>query len=130
MLRKPDTVIVNELVDSGSAMGGHRFSGDDVARAHGYFASGHDAYYMQQALPPQHDARSDHEIFTGLARVLGFAEAFTETKVNAIGSEIWERSQSSQSSKAFSCQHSRNLKQRAYTACQKASRQGLDGRLS
>ena len=53
-------------------------------------ASSHDPYahYMQQALPPQYDARSDHEIFAGLARALGLLRLSRKTKVNAIGSEI------------------------------------------
>jgi biotin/methionine sulfoxide reductase len=33
---------------------------------------------MEAALPPQHEARSDHAIFQGLARTLGFESEFTE----------------------------------------------------
>ena len=49
---------------------------------------------MQQAIKPQHEARSDHEIFAGLAAVLGFAEAFIENKNEREWIEdIWQRSQ-------------------------------------
>ena len=58
-------------------------------------ASSHDPYahLMEAALPPQHEARSDHQIFTGLAQRLGIEEAFTEGR-DELGwlRNMWERS--------------------------------------
>ena len=57
---------------------------------------------MQQALPPQHEARSDHEIFVGLAERLGFAEAFTDNKDEQQWlRDMWQRSQQAAEQQGF-----------------------------
>lgn len=103
--RKPDTVIVNEPWWTPVAQWADIvFPATTSLERTDICASSHDPYahYMQQALPPQHDARSDHEIFTGLARVLGFAEAFTENKSERDWlRDMWERSQSSAKQQGF-----------------------------
>jgi biotin/methionine sulfoxide reductase len=57
---------------------------------------------MQQALPTQHDARSDHDIFTGPGWNVGFRRAFTENKSERVWlKDMWERSQSLAAQQGF-----------------------------
>ena len=103
--RKPDTVIVNEPWWTPVAQWADIvFPATTSLERTDICASSHDPYahYMQQALPPQHDARSDHEIFAGLAGVLGFAEAFTENKSEREWlKDMWERSQTLAAQQGF-----------------------------
>ena len=96
--RKPDTVIVNEPWWTPVAQWADIvFPATTSLERSDICASSHDPYahYMQQALPPQFDARSDHAIFAGLASVLGIAEAFTENKSERDWlKDMWMRSQS------------------------------------
>lgn len=81
--RKPDSVIVNEPWWTPTAQWADIvFPATTSLERSDICASSHDpfAHRMQQALPPQHEAKSDHQIFAGLAEVLGFAEGFTENK--------------------------------------------------
>jgi biotin/methionine sulfoxide reductase len=103
--RKPDTVIVNEPWWTPVAQWADIvFPATTSLERSDICASSHDPYahYMQPALPPQHDARSDHDIFTGLAGMLGFAEAFTENKSEREWlKDMWERSQSLAAQQGF-----------------------------
>ncbi|XOV81475.1 MAG: molybdopterin-dependent oxidoreductase [bacterium] len=79
--RRPSTVIVNEPWWTPTAQWADIvFPATTALERQDICASSHDPYahVMQQALPPQHDARSDHEIFTGLAMRLDVGEAFVE----------------------------------------------------
>ena len=95
--RKPDTVIVNEPWWTPVAQWADIvFPATTSLERSDICASSHDPYahYMQQALPQQFDARSDHAIFAGLASVLGIAEAFTENKSERDWlKDMWMRSQ-------------------------------------
>ena len=79
--RKPSTVIVNEPWWTPTAQWADIvFPATTALEREDICASSHDPYAhaMQQALPVQHDARSDHEIFAGLAARLDVGEAFVE----------------------------------------------------
>ena len=95
--RKPDTVIVNEPWWTPIAQWADIvFPATTSLERNDICASSHDPYahFMQQAIEPQHEARSDHEIFAGLAAVLGFEDAFTESKNEREWiQDIWQRSQ-------------------------------------
>ena len=94
--RRPDTVIVNEPWWTPTAQWADivfpattSFERTDIC------ASSHDPYahLMQQAIPPQFDARSDYEIFAGLADKLGFADKFTQGKGEMEWlQDLWSRS--------------------------------------
>ncbi len=94
--RRPDTVIVNEPWWTPVAQWADivfpattQLERDDIC------ASSHDPYAhaMERAIPPQHEARSDHEIFKGLARRLGVLEQFTEGRSEREWLiQLWERS--------------------------------------
>ena len=94
--RRPDTVIVNEPWWTPVAQWADivfpattQLERDDLC------ASSHDPYahIMEQALPPQADARSDHEIFKGLAARFGVLEAFTEGRSEREWlAHMWDRS--------------------------------------
>ena len=94
--RRPETVIVNEPWWTPTAQWADivfpattSFERTDIC------ASSHDPYahLMQQALPPQFEARSDYEIFAGLADKLGFVAEFTQGKDEmAWLQDMWERS--------------------------------------
>ncbi|MEM7101359.1 MAG: molybdopterin-dependent oxidoreductase [Pseudomonadota bacterium] len=101
----PDTVIVNEPWWTPIA----RFA-DIVFPATTQLervdlcASSHDPYahFMEAAIPPQHDARSDHLIFRGLAKRLGVQEAFTEGRSEMDWlRNMWERSAKSAQAQGF-----------------------------
>lgn len=95
--RKPATVIVNEPWWTPVARWADivfpattQLERDDIC------ASSHDPYahVMETAIPPQHEARSDHEIFKGLAARMGLEEAFTEGKNEREWlADMWQRSQ-------------------------------------
>ena len=95
--RKPDTVVVNEPWWTPVAQWADIvFPATTSLERTDICASSHDPYahLMQQAIAPQHEARADHEIFAGLAQVLGFADAFTENKTEREWiQDIWQRSQ-------------------------------------
>ncbi len=79
--RKPATVIVNEPWWTPTAQWADIvFPATTALEREDICASSHDPYahVMQRAIPPQHDARSDHEIFAGLAAVLGVEDEFVE----------------------------------------------------
>ncbi len=79
--RKPDTVIVNEPWWTPTAQWADIvFPATTALERRDICASSHDpyAFLMEQALPPQHEARSDHEIFKRLAAALGVEKEFTE----------------------------------------------------
>ena len=81
--RRPDTVIVNEPWWTPVAQWADIvFPATTSLERADICASSHDPYahYMEQALAPQFDARSDHQIFAGLAQKLGLYEEFTENK--------------------------------------------------
>jgi biotin/methionine sulfoxide reductase len=94
--RRPDTVIVNEPWWTPVAQWADIvFPATTSLERTDICASSHDPYahLMQQAILPQHEARSDHEIFAGLADRLGFAGAFTENKTERQWLEdMWQRS--------------------------------------
>ena len=78
--RRPSTVIVNEPWWTPTAQWADIvFPATTALEREDICASSHDPYahVMQAALPAQHQARSDHEIFTGLAKRLGLDAAFT-----------------------------------------------------
>ncbi len=79
--RRPDTVIVNEPWWTPVArFADIVFPATTPLERTDICASSHDpwAHVMQQVIEPQGEARSDHEIFVGLARELGVEQAFTE----------------------------------------------------
>ena len=94
--RRPDTVIVNEPWWTPIAQWADivfpattQLERDDIC------ASSHDPYahIMERAIAPQHEARSDHEIFRGLSERLGVLEAFTEGRTEREWlANMWERS--------------------------------------
>ncbi len=95
--RKPDTVIVNEPWWTPVAQWADIvFPATTQLEREDICASSHDPYVhvMEAAIPPQHNARSDHEIFKGLAENLGFCDAFTEGKTDREWlADMWHRSQ-------------------------------------
>ena len=103
--QRPDTVIVNEPWWTPVAQHADIvFPATTSLERNDICASSHDpfAHYMQQALPPQHEARSDHEIFAGLAECLGFADAFTDDKDEQQWlRDMWRRSQQAAEQQGF-----------------------------
>ncbi len=104
--RRPDTVIVNEPWWTPVAQWADIvFPATTSLERTDICASSHDPYahLMQQAIPPQHQAKSDHEIFAGLAKWLGFNEAFTENKTERQWLEdMWQRSAALATQQGFS----------------------------
>ncbi len=94
--RKPDTVIVNEPWWTPTAQWADIvFPATTTLERSDLCASSHDPYahVMEQALPVQFDARSDHAIFKGLADRLGVLEAFTDGRDEREWLEhMWTRS--------------------------------------
>ena len=103
--RKPETVIVNEPWWTPVAQWADIvFPATTQLEREDICASSHDPYahVMEAAIPPQHNARSDHEIFKGLAKNLGFLDAFTEGKNDREWLEdMWQRSQTSAARDGF-----------------------------
>lgn len=95
--RQPATVIVNEPWWTPTAQWADIvFPATTALEREDICASSHDPYahIMEQALPPQLDARSDHEIFLGLAQQLGIADAFSGGKSPREWlQDMWERSE-------------------------------------
>ncbi len=77
--RKPETVIVNEPWWTPTAQWADIvFPATTSLERQDICASSHDpfAHAMERALPPQHEARSDHDIFKGLAARFDRLKAF------------------------------------------------------
>ena len=95
--RKPSTVIVNEPWWTPTAQWADIvFPASTALEREDICASSHDPYAhaMQQVIPVQGDARSDHEIFASLARELGIGDEFTEGKSPRDWLvDMWQRSQ-------------------------------------
>lgn len=104
--RLPDTVIVNEPWWTPVAQWADIvFPATTSLERMDICASSHDPYahFMEQAIAPQHEARSDHQIFSGLAVKLGFDAAFTENKSERQWIEdMWQRSADLASKQGFS----------------------------
>ena len=104
--RRPDTVIVNEPWWTPVAQWADIvFPATTSLERIDICASSHDPYahFMEQAIAPQHEARSDHQIFSGLAAKLGFEAAFTENKSERQWIEdMWQRSADLASTQGFS----------------------------
>ena len=94
--RRPSTVIVNEPWWTPTAQWADIvFPATTALEREDICASSHDPYahVMQAALPPQHEARSDHEIFTGLANRMSIGERFTEGRSEREWlQDMWRRS--------------------------------------
>ncbi|MFT5577599.1 MAG: biotin/methionine sulfoxide reductase [Paraglaciecola psychrophila] len=94
--RQPDTVIVNEPWWTPVAQWADIvFPATTQLEREDICASSHDPYahIMEQAIPPQHQARSDHLIFKGLAQQLGIEEQFTEGRNEREWmAQMWQRS--------------------------------------
>ena len=94
--RKPDTVIVNEPWWTPTAQWADIvFPATTALERRDICASSHDPYahVMEQVIEPQHEARSDHEIFKGLAEVLGLAAEFGEGRSEEQWlAHMWQRS--------------------------------------
>ena len=103
--RRPDTVIVNEPWWTPVAQWADIvFPATTSLERIDICASSHDPYahFMERAIPPQHEARSDHQIFSGLAAKLGFEAAFTENKSERQWIEdMWQRSADLASTQGF-----------------------------
>ena len=103
--RKPDTVIVNEPWWTPVAQWADIvFPATTQLEREDICANSHDPYahVMEAAIPPQHNARSDHEIFKGLADKLGFFDRFTEGKNDREWlADMWQRSQSAAAKQGF-----------------------------
>ena len=103
--RQPDTVIVNEPWWTPTAQWADIvFPATTAQEREDICASSHDnyAHFMQQALQPQGDARSDHQIFTGLAQHMGFAAAFTEGRTERQWlQKLWQDSQQRATEQGF-----------------------------
>ena len=95
--RKPETVIVNEPWWTPTAQWADIvFPATTAQEREDLCASSHDnyAHFMQQVLPVQGQARSDHQIFAGLAAQLGFHDAFTEGRTERQWlQKLWQDSQ-------------------------------------
>lgn len=79
--RKPDTVIVNDPWWTATARHADIVLPATTTLERNDIGSYHRDRFtmvMEQALPPQGQARSDYQIFSGLAEHMGFGEAFTE----------------------------------------------------
>lgn len=94
--RKPDTIIVNEPWWTPIAQWADIvFPATTQLEREDICASSHDPYahVMEAALPPQYDARSDHEIFKGLASSLNLLDAFSEGRNEREWIQhMWQRS--------------------------------------
>ena len=94
--QKPATIIVNEPWWTPVARQADIvFPATTPAEREDICASSHDPYAhaMRAAIPPVGDARSDYEIFSGLANALGVLEEFTEGKSSRDWLRtMWERS--------------------------------------
>ncbi len=94
--RRPDTVIVNEPWWTPTAQWADIvFPATTSLERTDICASSHDPYahLMEQVIPPQYEAKSDYEIFAGLAAALGFADRFTESKSERQWlQDLWNRS--------------------------------------
>ncbi len=94
--RQPDTVIVNEPWWTPVARWADIvFPATTQLEREDICASSHDPYAhaMERVIPPQFDARSDYEIFKGLAERLDVADAFTEGRNDREWlAHMWERS--------------------------------------
>ena len=94
--RRPSTVIVNEPWWTPTAQWADIvFPATTALEREDICASSHDPYahVMQAALPPQHQARSDHEIFAGLANRMGIGEKFSEGRSEREWlQDMWHRS--------------------------------------
>lgn len=103
--RRPDTVIVNEPWWTPVAQWADIvFPATTSLERTDICASSHDPYahFMQQAIAPQHQARSDYQIFGGLAAKLGFEAEFTENKSERQWLEdMWQRSAALASKQGF-----------------------------
>jgi biotin/methionine sulfoxide reductase len=95
--QKPATVIVNEPWWTPVARHADIiFPATTALEREDLSASSHDPYahVMQQALTPQAEARSDHEIFAGLAARLDIKAAFTENRTPREWlRNMWQRSE-------------------------------------
>ena len=102
----PDTVIVNEPWWTPIAQFADIvFPATTQLERVDLCASSHDPYahLMEVAIPPQHDARSDHLIFSGLAERLGVKEEFTEGRSEMEWlRNMWERSAKAAQEQGFS----------------------------
>ena len=94
--RKPATVIVNEPWWTPVAQWADIvFPATTQLEREDICASSHDPYahVMETAIPPQHDARSDHEIFKGLAARFELLDKFAEGKNDREWlADMWHRS--------------------------------------
>ena len=103
--RQPDTVIVNEPWWTPTAQWADIvFPATTAQEREDLCASSHDnyAHFMQQVLPVQGEARSDHEIFAGLAEQLGFRDAFTEGRTERQWlQKLWQDSQQRAAEQGF-----------------------------
>jgi len=95
--QKPATVIVNE--PWWTPLARHAdivFPANTSLEREDICASSHDdyAHRMQQAIEAQHDSRSDHDIFRGLAAVLGIEAEFSDGKTpHQWLRQMWQRSE-------------------------------------
>ena len=94
--QKPSTIIVNEPWWTPVARQADIvFPATTPAEREDICASSHDPYAhaMRAAIPPVGEARSDYDIFSGLARALGLFDEFTEGKTPQDWlRDMWERS--------------------------------------
>ena len=94
--RRPDTVIVNEPWWTPVAQWADIvFPATTQLERIDICASSHDPYahLMEQVIPPQYEAKSDHDIFAGLADKLGLLEKFSQGKDDkAWLQDMWQRS--------------------------------------
>ena len=103
--RKPDTVIVNEPWWTPTAQWADIvFPATTALEREDLCASSHDPYalVMEKVIDPMHDARSDHEIFKGLAEQLGLLETFSEGRNEQDWlRHMWEKSSTSAQKQGF-----------------------------
>ncbi len=103
--RKPATVIVNEPWWTPTAQWADIvFPATTALERNDICASSHDPYahVMQQAIAPQGQARSDHDIFRGLAEYMGVLDEFAEGRDEAAWlRHMWERSAAQASREGF-----------------------------
>lgn len=94
--RRPQTVIVNEPWWTPVAKWADIvFPATTQLEREDICASSHDPYahVMERAIPPQHDARSDHDIFCGLSERLGLLEDFNQGRTDREWlADMWQRS--------------------------------------
>ena len=103
--QKPATIIVNE--PWWTPLARHAdivFPATTALEREDICASSHDEYAhrMQQAIDPQHDSRSDHEIFRGLAAALNIEAEFTEGRSPQQWlRHMWQRSEQTARDEGF-----------------------------